>query len=233
MLKVIALCDGLGRALKYWRRIGSIPGIEMHLVVANSTDRALGRTFASHAKYIVTNGLSAALLSGSLIFRRRVRFFASNMNGQRITRHIASLHADVGLHGAGCIYKEAIIGALRLGILNAHIGLLPQYRGRSVMEWSLLELQRTGVTVFFIDTGIDTGARVVVRREIDVSGFPCVAAAKTFLFDCDAVLYEDALRILLEPGKALEIQRADEGRRYFVMSQLFVGVVERLLRPPS
>jgi hypothetical protein len=33
----------------------------------------------------------------------------------------------------GVIYREALFAAFGRGVLNAHIGLLPEYRGRSVM----------------------------------------------------------------------------------------------------
>jgi len=44
---------------------------------------------------------------------------------------------DLALHAMGVIYREHIIRSCRLGILNAHIGKLPKYRGCSVMEWSI------------------------------------------------------------------------------------------------
>ncbi len=39
------------------------------------------------------------------------------------------------------------------------MGILPDYRGRDVVEWSLLEGQfdRVGLTVHFMDEGVDTG----------------------------------------------------------------------------
>jgi methionyl-tRNA formyltransferase len=44
------------------------------------------------------------------------------------------------------------------GFLNCHAGALPFYRGRNVINWALINgEQRLGVTVHYVDDGIDTG----------------------------------------------------------------------------
>jgi methionyl-tRNA formyltransferase len=138
----------------------------------------------------------------------------------------------VGLHAANVIYREPIISAFRLGILNAHIGILPGYRGRSVAEWSILQGDRTGVTVFFIDSGIDTGARIVLREFISPDGKNSVAELKKMLFGCDARLYRQALEALMSPGFQFEKNDASKGQRYYVMSKLLTGAVEQILTAP-
>ena len=50
----------------------------------------------------------------------------------------------------------------RLGILNVHLGLLPEVRGMSSPEWSLLQGVPLGITFHYMDAGIDTGP--VLRR---------------------------------------------------------------------
>jgi methionyl-tRNA formyltransferase len=142
------------------------------------------------------------------------------------------LKLDVGLHKAGVIYRDATIKAFRLGILNPHIGLLPAYRGRNVMEWSLLEGRPVGITVFFIDSGIDTGPRIVLREEVDISHCKSVAEARQYLFDLDAPFFRRALERLRLEGPEYEVNDRS-GRRYYVMSKLFQGVVEKLIEAES
>jgi methionyl-tRNA formyltransferase len=53
--------------------------------------------------------------------------------------------------------KEVIDIPLR-GCVNVHMGLLPQYRGVNGVRWALLNgEQETGVTMHYMDEGIDTG----------------------------------------------------------------------------
>jgi len=56
------------------------------------------------------------------------------------------------------IFKEEIIDLPRLGIINCHAGKLPFYRGRNVLTWAIINDETEfGITVHFIDGGIDTG----------------------------------------------------------------------------
>ena len=115
-------------------------------------------------------------MTGRLVLLREA------FHDKRSVDTLVKLKLDVGLHKAGVIYRDATIQAFHLGILNHHIGILPAYRGRSVLEWSVLRGDRVGVTVFFIDTGIDTGSRILLSEQIDISSFQSVAEAKQYLF---------------------------------------------------
>jgi methionyl-tRNA formyltransferase len=142
---------------------------------------------------------------------------------------LRSLQYDVGVHTANVIYRESTIQAFRLGILNAHIGILPEYRGRSVAQWSVLQGDPTGVTVFFIDSGIDTGSRIVLRALIPSDGSMNVQALKKKLFGCDARLYREALEALASDSFAYQQNDVSQGKRYYVMSRLLTGVVDNIL----
>lgn len=142
---------------------------------------------------------------------------------------LQSLRCDVGLHAANVIYRDPIISTFRLGILNAHIGILPAYRGRSVAEWSVLQGDRTGITVFFIDGGIDTGPRIVLREFIPVTAARSVPNLKSQLFACDARLYRKALEALMAPEFQLQDHEVSKGQRYYVMSKMFAHVVNEIL----
>jgi Formyl transferase len=143
---------------------------------------------------------------------------------------LRALQCDVGLHAANVIYREATIAAFRLGILNAHIGILPRYRGRSVAQWAILLGDPTGVTVFFVDSGIDTGSRIVLRALIPSGESTNAQALKTMLFGCDARLYRKALEALASDGFAYEHNDVSQGKRYYVMSRILNGVVDTILR---
>ena len=157
----------------------------------------------------------------------RLVLLNSQFDAPTSVERLRHLKLDVGLHQTGIIYRTETIKAFRLGILNAHIGILPAYRGRGVMEWSLLQGDATGVTVFFIDEGIDTGERIVVSEKVDVSHYRSVAAAKEYLFGLAGSFYRKAL-VKLMSGEAFQTNDGS-GCRYYVMSKLFSGVVEVLL----
>jgi methionyl-tRNA formyltransferase len=96
------------------------------------------------------------------------------------------------------ILPPAVIAVPPLGCVNMHGGILPEYRGGHVMQWAIINGEReTGVTLHYIDEGVDTGpiiasARVpitwgddavTVREKLEVAGagllqewWPAIAA---------------------------------------------------------
>ena len=63
------------------------------------------------------------------------------------------------------IFKEPIINLAPKGCLNLHTALLPKYRGLMPTFWVMKNNESyTGVSVFFVDKGIDSGPIVVQER---------------------------------------------------------------------
>jgi folate-dependent phosphoribosylglycinamide formyltransferase PurN len=69
---------------------------------------------------------------------------------------------DLMVFTGGNILRKQLLAVPRLGVLNVHLGLLPQIRGMSSPEWSLLTRVPVGITFHYMDTGIDTGP--ILRR---------------------------------------------------------------------
>lgn len=62
------------------------------------------------------------------------------------------------------ILRGPIREAAPLGFINCHAGALPFYRGRNILNWALINgEERVGVTVHFVDDGIDTGD--IIRQD--------------------------------------------------------------------
>lgn len=58
----------------------------------------------------------------------------------------------------GQILSPEILAMPRLGCINAHGSLLPEYRGAAPIQWSLYHGKtETGVTTMLMDAGMDTG----------------------------------------------------------------------------
>ncbi len=56
------------------------------------------------------------------------------------------------------IAREEMLQAPRKGAIGMHPTLLPRGRGRASIPWAILKgLDRTGVTMFQLDSGVDTG----------------------------------------------------------------------------
>lgn len=63
------------------------------------------------------------------------------------------------------IFKKQLIDLAPKGCLNLHTALLPKYRGLMPTFWVLRFCEKeTGVSVFFVDDGIDSGPIIVQKR---------------------------------------------------------------------
>ncbi|MCB4207633.1 methionyl-tRNA formyltransferase [Arthrobacter sp. UM1] len=76
-----------------------------------------------------------------------------------VLEQVRSLEADASLVVAyGAMLRRDALGALPLGWYNLHYSLLPDLRGAAPVQWALIrEREKTGVTLFRIDEGLDTG----------------------------------------------------------------------------
>lgn len=70
------------------------------------------------------------------------------------------------LIGWSQIAGPKVIQAPKRGVLGIHPTLLPVGRGRAAIPWAILKnLDKTGVTLFKLDEGVDTGP-IVAQKEI-------------------------------------------------------------------
>ena len=70
--------------------------------------------------------------------------------------------------GYGVLLPQAVLNLPRHGFLNLHFSLLPQYRGAAPAQYALLHgVEKTGVTVFQLDKGMDTGP-IFCQIEVDI-----------------------------------------------------------------
>lgn len=66
------------------------------------------------------------------------------------------------------IFKSSILNLAPKGCINLHTALLPKYRGLMPTFWVMKNNEKkTGVSVFFVDEGIDSGP-IIVQSEVEI-----------------------------------------------------------------
>ena len=64
------------------------------------------------------------------------------------------------------IFKQPLFESAKYGVINLHSALLPKYRGLMPSFWVMRYNEEiTGVSVFFVDEGIDSGP-IIVQKEV-------------------------------------------------------------------
>jgi methionyl-tRNA formyltransferase len=82
---------------------------------------------------------------------------------------VNSLRPDLLVSIAGNeIFKKPLFETSKYGIINLHSALLPKYRGLMPSFWVMrFNEEKTGVSVFFVDEGIDSGP-IIIQEEVAI-----------------------------------------------------------------
>lgn len=114
---------------------------------------------------------------------------------------LAESGADViCLAGFMRILSPAFVGRHPLRVLNIHPSLLPSFPGKDAQAQALAYgVKVTGVTVHFVDAGMDTGP-VLLQESVPVEPGDDVASLSSRILRVEHRLYGVALRKVLEGG---------------------------------
>lgn len=90
----------------------------------------------------------------------------ASLKGAEVRREFEQYAADLGvLAYVTQIVPRQVFEVPRLGSICFHPSLLPRYRGGSAINWQIIKGEtETGVSVFWVDPGIDTGPVLLQKR---------------------------------------------------------------------
>ena len=92
------------------------------------------------------------------------------MKDENFVRVVSSFQPDLMVMGGGWheLILENVITIPRLGCINTHPSLLPEFRGTSITRWQrLYGISTSGVSVHYVNNEFDTG-EVIAQKEMPV-----------------------------------------------------------------
>lgn len=93
----------------------------------------------------------------------------TNLKSEDFITELKSLEANLQVVVAFRMLPEVVWKMPELGTFNLHASLLPEYRGAAPINWAIINGEtKTGVSTFFIDDKIDTGA-IILKKEIPIN----------------------------------------------------------------
>jgi len=92
-----------------------------------------------------------------------------NLKDPDFIRQLKSLNPNLQVVVAFRMLPKIVWQLPKYGTFNLHASLLPQYRGAAPINWAIINGEKeTGVSTFFIDENIDTGA-IILQHSIAIS----------------------------------------------------------------
>lgn len=93
----------------------------------------------------------------------------TNLKDEVFLEELKQFNADLQIVVAFRMLPKVVWQMPPLGTFNLHASLLPDYRGAAPINWAIINGEtQTGVTTFFIDDKIDTGA-LILQEETAIS----------------------------------------------------------------
>lgn len=93
----------------------------------------------------------------------------TNLKDDNFVDTLRSLNANLQIVVAFRMLPKIIWDMPKYGTFNLHASLLPNYRGAAPINWAIINGEtKTGVSTFFLDEKIDTGA-IILQKEVQIS----------------------------------------------------------------
>jgi len=91
-------------------------------------------------------------------------------------------------------------------ILNIHPALLPQFPGaHAIQEAWEAKAKKTGVTVHFVDEGVDTGP-IILQREVAIDAGETLESLEKKIHEVEYEIYPEAVNLVLQGKNRLDLK---------------------------
>lgn len=125
----------------------------------------------------------------------------TNLKSEVFLEELRALKADIQIVVAFRMLPKAVWSMPKHGTFNLHASLLPEYRGAAPINWAVINGEKeSGVTTFFIDEKIDTGA-ILASEKISLEPNETAGSLHDKLMKLGSELVVKTVR-LIEDGKA-------------------------------
>ena len=125
----------------------------------------------------------------------------TNLKSEDFLTELKRLDANLQVVVAFRMLPEVVWKMPKLGTFNLHASLLPEYRGAAPINWAIINGEtKTGVTSFFIDDKIDTGA-MILSKETEIGDNETAGELHDRLMHLGSETVLETLQ-LIESGKA-------------------------------
>jgi methionyl-tRNA formyltransferase len=134
----------------------------------------------------------------------------TNLKDETFLAELKALNANLQIVVAFRMLPKVVWEMPSLGTFNLHASLLPNYRGAAPINWAIINGEtKTGVTTFFIDDKIDTGA-MILNSEIAIEPTESAGELHDRLMNLGSTTVIDTLKIIENGNVTTTIQEDNE-----------------------
>lgn len=133
----------------------------------------------------------------------------TNLKDETFLGELKALNANLQIVVAFRMLPKVVWEMPSLGTFNLHASLLPNYRGAAPINWAIINGEtKTGVTTFFIDDKIDTGA-MILNSDISIEPEESAGQLHDRLMNLGSITVIDTLKVIEKGNVTTTIQEDD------------------------
>ncbi len=92
-----------------------------------------------------------------------IRYHVLDHESKEASSLMREIDIDIGVIAGARILSQSVIASVNKGIINFHLGIIPEHRGLDALQWSIFYDFPLGVTAHVIDETIDGGYQIEKR----------------------------------------------------------------------
>jgi len=148
---------------------------------------------------------------------RQIKIFYVN-NYKNLDPGLVSLKSKIGLFTGGGIISENIIKLFKDGIINLHVGNLPEYRGMDTIEATILEgnFNSATLTTHFMENKVDTGP-ILSKFVFNTDGYKKIGILFNEVSAIFPFMIFDSF-LGFSSGRYKKIKQNNHGKQHFVLN---------------
>lgn len=133
------------------------------------------------------------------------RFVYTNTINRKVLKAIDSMKADIAISiNWVTILNKEMIDRFKYGILNAHFGDLPAYRGNAVINWAIINRENSiSISIHKMKPGIVDDGEVLVKLPMAINDTTTISDIVTFCRKNIPAMYIEVLKNISSENKKL------------------------------
>ena len=157
--------------------------------------------------------------------------YCYDINSPEVVKTLQRINPDLVVFTGGGLIRKNVLENSGDGILNCHMGTLPRYRGMDVVEWPLLEDQpeQVGMTVHFMDHGIDTGD-ILRKKYVPTASIETIKELRDRFEPIMVQHLVETCCDYLNGQIERSPQKQEDGRQYFIMHPRLIEIAKTRLK---
>ena len=133
----------------------------------------------------------------------------TNLKNPDFLKELISLDIDLQIVVAFRMLPVEVWSNPKFGTFNLHASLLPDYRGAAPINWAIMNGEtKTGVTTFYINEDIDTGA-ILKQESVAINATESAGDLHDKLMTLGSKLIMDTIE-MIRTGKAKPVQQEEK-----------------------